>query len=714
MDTQQVVSDADEENGDIGTRKETKNQTFSKEVLVQALKKTDPRTMMKNPVMFLVEIGSMITTILFIISLFDADASATGPAFTGLVALWLWFTVIFSNYSEALAEGRGKAQADSLRRMRSTSSAKVLNDNYKAAKDTPPSESDYHDVPSTDMKKGDLFFVTAGDVIPNDGEIVEGAASVDESAITGESAPVIRESGGDRNTVTGGTRLLSDWLIVRTVSEPGQGFMDNMINLIEGAKRKKTPNEQALNTLLIALTAVFVVVCVTLIPYSMYAVDSSGAGQVISIAVVIALLVCLAPTTISGLLSAIGIAGMDRLIRKNVIAISGQAVEAAGDVDVLLLDKTGTITYGNRMAVEIYSANGTDGGETVKMALLSSVADDTPEGRSIITLAGEKYNITMDETERQRTSGAKFIPFTAQTRTSGIDLDGMSIRKGASDAIESIVEAAGNTYPKDIRDKVQSIAESGGTPLVISKDGKALGVIHLKDVVKPGMKERFSQLRKMGIKTIMITGDNPSTAAAIAMEAGVDDYLAQATPENKMDLIKKYQSEGKLVAMTGDGTNDAPALAQADVAVAMNSGTQPAKEAANMVDLDSDPTKLIEIVETGKQLLSTRGALTAFSITNDLAKYFAVIPAVFLSIYPALGRLNFMGLENAVISAVIFNALIIVALIPIALRGITYRPMPAEKVLRRNIFIYGIGGLIVPFIGIKAIDLLISTVGVIS
>ncbi|UAL07268.1 MAG: potassium-transporting ATPase subunit KdpB [Candidatus Methanogranum gryphiswaldense] len=682
---------------------------FSKDIVWRMLKKTDPRVAIHNPVMLIVEIGSIIVTISFIISLFDKEISGSGAVFTGLVAIWLWFTLFFSYYSEALAENRGKAQADELRRMRATTSANKVNSSYVLSKGISPGENEVVKCSSAELRKGDLFFVKAGESIPNDGEIVVGIASVDESAITGESSPVIREAGSDFNTVTGGTKVLSDWIVVKVTSDPGEGFIDKMINLVESAERKKTPNEIALNTLLMALTAIFLVICIALIPYSMYAVETADQGKVISISVVTALFVCLAPTTISGLLNAIGIAGMDRLMKKNVIATSGQAIEAAGDVDVLLLDKTGTITHGNRHAVAIYPADGIDEMELANVAFLSSLADDTPEGRSIITLLSKEYGIKESDLKEDR---MEFIPFTAQTRVSGVDIGKTTIRKGAGDAIEKIVAANGNIMPDSIRVRVRSIAETGGTPLVICKDGSAIGTIYLKDVIKPGIKVRFAQLRKMGITTVMVTGDNKITAAAVAAEAGVDDYLAEATPENKIEVIKKYQAEGKTVAMTGDGTNDAPALAQADVAVAMNSGTQAAKEAANMIDLDSDPTKLIEIVETGKQLLTTRGALTAFSITNDLAKYFAIIPAAFISIYPALGKLNFMGLENAVLSAVIFNALIIVALIPLALHGVKYRPMPAEKMFRRNLLIYGLGGLVVPFIFIKLIDMLISTMGV--
>jgi K+-transporting ATPase ATPase B chain len=701
------------------TKREKRSKTLGNEdkkriikwAIRQSFIKLDPRHTIKNPVMFVVEIGSAITTLLFLQALFGhGDASAS---FIGLISVWLWFTVIFANYSEALAEGRGKAQADALRKMRTTTTAKKLVDGFSLTKGLKPSENEYASVPSTEVHKGNLYYVQASDIIPIDGEIVEGVASIDESAITGESAPVIRESGGDRSSVTGGTRILSDWLVVRAASEPGEGFIDKMISLIEGAKRQKTPNEIALNTLLIGLTVIFIVVCTTLLPFSIYSVYVSGQGNPVSLTVVIALLVCLAPTTIGGLLSAIGIAGMDRLISKNVIASSGQAIEAAGDVDVLLLDKTGTITYGNRQAVQIISVAGEKPEYIAELALLASLADETPEGRSIVSLVAAKYGIKeSDVADPDKRSKMQFIPFSAHTRLSGVDIDGVSIRKGASDAIVNLVRTSGNQFPTPLREEIDKIARSGGTPLVIARNGVAKGVIHLKDVVKPGMKERFAQLRRMGIKTVMITGDNKLTAAAIAAEAGVDDYLAEATPENKLKLIREYQAEGRLVAMTGDGTNDAPALAQADVAVAMNSGTQPAREAANMIDLDSNPTKLIEIVETGKQLLMTRGALTTFSITNDVAKYFAIVPAAFAATYPALSALNIMELHEAVLSAVIFNAIIIVLLIPLALRGVKYKPLSASEALRKNLLIYGLGGLIVPFIGIKLIDIVLTLLGV--
>ncbi len=686
--------------------------------------------MARNPVMFVVEVGSVLTTLLWIQALFGHGEAPAG--FIGAVTLWLWFTVLFANFAEALAEGRGKAQAEALRRTRHQTQAKKLtqpadatlpnirghaevNGNGTDTDGAPAQRSSYkyETVSSAALRRGAVVLVETGDTIPADGEVVVGIASVDESAITGESAPVIREAGGDRSAVTGGTRLLSDWLLVRVSADPGEGFLDRMIGLIEGAKRQKTPNEIALNILLAGFTIIFLVVCATLLPYSIYSVNTAGQGTAVTLTVLIALLVCLIPTTIGGLLSAIGIAGMDRMIQHNVIAMSGRAVEAAGDVDVLLLDKTGTITLGNRQAVAFIPVNHTDPRALSEAAQLASLADETPEGRSIVVLAKEQYGL------RSRTVGAgpeapdgmHFIPFTAQTRMSGVDLDGTHIRKGAPDTMLTYIQEYGRTAPADLKQAVDEIARTGGTPLVVARNGEALGVIHLKDIVKGGMKERFAQLRRIGIKTVMITGDNPLTAAAIAAEAGVDDFLAQATPEAKLKLIREYQAGGRLVAMTGDGTNDAPALAQADVAVAMNTGTQPAREAANMVDLDSNPTKLIEIVEIGKQLLMTRGALTTFSIANDVAKYFAIIPAAFVTIYPALGALNFMHLTSptsAILSAVIFNALIIVALIPLALRGVAYRPVPAARLLRDNLLIYGLGGLIAPFVGIKLIDMILS------
>lgn len=664
--------------------------------------KLDPRVEVRNPVMFVVEVGSVLTTILWLQALFGQGEAPA--AFIGAVALWLWFTVLFANFAEAVAEGRGKAQAEALRKTRKETQAKKLQQPKYGAK--------FDLVGSVTLRKGDTFLVEVNDIVPADGEIVEGIASVDESAVTGESAPVIREAGGDRSAVTGGTRILSDWLVVRVSADPGEGFLDRMIGLIEGAKRQKTPNEIALNILLAGFTIIFLVVCATLLPYSIYSVTAVGKGVPITITVLVALLVCLIPTTIGGLLSAIGIAGMDRMIQRNVIAISGRAVEAAGDVDVLLLDKTGTITLGNRQAVEFIPVARVSPEELAEAAQLSSLADETPEGRSIVVLAKDRYGIRAHTVGASVAvpSGAEFIPFTAQTRMSGVDMNGTSIRKGAPNTMIAMIENAGCSVPSELKSSIENIARSGGTPLVVTRNNEALGVIHLKDIVKGGIKERFAQLRKMGIKTVMITGDNPLTAAAIAAEAGVDDFLAQATPEAKLKLIREQQTGGRLVAMTGDGTNDAPALAQADVAVAMNTGTQPAREAANMIDLDSNPTKLIEIVEIGKQLLMTRGALTTFSIANDVAKYFAIIPAAFASTYPALNALNFMQLatpNSAILSAVIFNALIIIALIPLALRGVPYRAVGAATALRDNLLIYGLGGVIVPFIGIKAIDLIL-------
>jgi K+-transporting ATPase ATPase B chain len=686
--------------------------------------------MVRNPVMFVVEAGSLLTTLLFVQALFGRGEAPAG--FIGGVALWLWFTVLFANFSEALAEGRGKAQAEALRRTRHQTQAKQLPKGVSFERLT-SAPAGATVVSSAILRRGDVVLIEAGNTIPADGDVIAGIASVDESAVTGESAPVIREAGGDRSAVTGGTRVLSDWLVVRVTTDPGEGFLDRMISLVEGAKRQKTPNEIALNILLAGFTIIFLVVCTTLLPYSMYSVEGAAGAQEtaaapVTVTVLVALLVCLIPTTIGGLLPAIGIAGMDRLIRRNVIALSGRAVEAAGDVDVLLLDKTGTITFGNRQAVEFLPVDHGDARALAEAAQLASLADETPEGRSIVVLAKEQYGLRGRALGAAPDAplGARFIPFTAQTRMSGVDLDGTSIRKGAPDAMLAYIQGfadldlgnngAGREFrngvglPLDLRALVDEVARTGGTPLVVARNGEALGVIHLKDVVKGGIKERFAQLRRIGIKTVMITGDNPLTAAAIAAEAGVDDFLAQATPEAKLSRIREYQAGGRLVAMTGDGTNDAPALAQADVAVAMNTGTQPAREAANMIDLDSNPTKLIEIVEIGKQLLMTRGALTTFSIANDVAKYFVIIPAAFAAIYPALGVLNFMHLAtpaSAVLSAVIFNALIIVALIPLALRGVRYRPMPAAQLLRNNLLIYGLGGLVAPFIGIKLIDMLL-------
>jgi K+-transporting ATPase ATPase B chain len=685
----------------IQRSKSLKSQLY-KRAVTDAFIKLNPRHMMRNPVMFVVEVGSLLTTLLWVQALTGHGEAPT--AFIGVVTLWLWFTVLFANFSEAVAEGRGKAQADALRKTRRETRAKKLRQSQL--------DTGYDIVPSTSLSKDDLFLVEAGDIIPVDGEVCEGIASVDESAVTGESAPVIRESGGDRSAVTGGTRLLSDWLMVRVTANPGEGFLDRMIGLIEGARRQKTPNEIALNILLAAFTIIFLVVCMTLLPFSLYGVQSAGKGTPITITVLVALLVCLIPTTIGGLLSAIGIAGMDRMIQRNVIALSGRAVEAAGDVDVLLLDKTGTITLGNRQAVEFVPLGNIKPQELAEIAQLSSLADETPEGRSIVVLAKEKYGLRGRPVGANPVTpaGARFIPFTAQTRMSGVDMDGTSIRKGAPDAMITYIKEQGKPIPAELDRLVDSIARDGGTPLIVSCNGEAWGVIHLKDIVKGGIKERFIQLRKMGIKTVMITGDNPLTAAAIAAEAGLDDFLAQATPETKLKLIREYQAGGRLVAMTGDGTNDAPALAQADVAVAMNTGTQPAREAANMVDLDSNPTKLIEIVEIGKQLLMTRGSLTTFSIANDVSKYFAIIPAAFASTYPQLGALNLMQLatpESAILSAVIFNALIIIVLIPLALKGVPYRAKGAAQLLRDNLLIYGLGGLVAPFIGIKLIDMLL-------
>jgi K+-transporting ATPase ATPase B chain len=688
-----------------------KQYALYRRAFIDAFLKLDPRTLYRNVVMFTVEIGSVITTLLWLQALGGHGEASAG--FIGAIAAWLWFTVLFANFAEALAEGRGKAQAESLRKMRQDTEAKKLYLGYEAEKGREPVMTDFALVSSSTLRKSDLFYVRAGDTIPVDGEIIEGVASVNESAITGESAPVIRESGGDRSAVTGGTVLLSDWLIIRASANPGEGFLDRMISLIEGAKRQKTPNEIALNILLIGLTAVFIVVCASLYAFSLYGVNAAGKGDPVTITVLVALFVCLAPTTIGGLLSAIGIAGMDRLIQRNVITTSGRAIEAAGDVDVLLLDKTGTITLGNRQAVELKPVDGTDIMELAETAQLASLADETPEGRSIVVLAKDKYGL------RGRTVGAsesvpemQFIPFSSHTRMSGVDRGDVHIRKGAADAIFAYIRENGNGISDQLKGEVDAVARAGGTPLVVTKNGKALGVIYLKDIVKGGIKERFAQLRRMGIKTIMITGDNRLTAATIAAEAGVDDFLAEATPESKLRLIREYQAGGRMVAMTGDGTNDAPALAQADVAVAMNTGTQPAREAANMIDLESNPTKLIEIVEIGKQLLMTRGALTTFSIANDLAKYFFIIPAAFASTYPALVVLNVLGLQNAILSAVIFNALIIVALIPLALHGVAYQPMTAEESLRKNIVIYGLGGIIAPFIGIKIIDMLLVLMGV--
>jgi potassium-transporting ATPase ATP-binding subunit len=660
-----------------------------RQALVDALKKLNPHSMRANPVMFVTEICSAITSYYFIAAVISSRGE---EAFFGGLAAWLWFTVLFANFAEALAEGRGKAQADTLRKMKTDTLANRL------------VNGKIQQVAAAQLHKGDIVLVSAGELIPGDGEVIEGIASVDESAITGESAPVIRESGGDRSAVTGGTKVLSDQITVRITSEPGQTFLDRMIALVEGAARKKTPNEIALAILLAGLTIIFILVVIAIEPYAIYS------GAKVSVAVLIALLVCLIPTTIGGLLSAIGIAGMDRLVRHNVLAMSGRAVEAAGDVNTLLLDKTGTITLGNRQAVEFFPVAGFTETEVADAAQLASLSDETPEGRSIVVLA-KQFGFRERHIEH---SEVEFIPFSAHTRMSGIDWQGQQIRKGASDAVANWVKELGGSVPEDLQPIIEKIANSGGTPLTVASNAKIIGVIHLKDVLKGGIRERFNQLRAMGIRTIMITGDNPLTAAAIAREAGVDDFLAQATPENKMELIKREQAQGKLVAMTGDGTNDAPALAQADVGVAMNTGTMAAKEAGNMVDLDSNPTKLIEIVEIGKQLLMTRGALTTFSIANDVAKYFAIIPAIFAATYPELNTLNVMRLHSphsAILSAVIFNALIIVALIPLALRGVKYWPAPAGTLLRQNLLVYGAGGLLAPFVGIKAIDLILTALG---
>ena len=676
-----------------------------KRAALDALLKLNPVHQLKNPVMFTVWVGSVMTTLLCVQAFLGHGEARTG--FILAITLWLWFTLVFANFAEAMAEGRGKAQADSLRKSKMDVSAKLLK--------KPAYGSPWEPIDASRLRIGDHVLVEAGDYIPGDGEVMEGVASVNESAITGESAPVIRESGGDRSAVTGGTQVLSDWLVVRISNNPGDSFLDRMIAMVEGAKRQKTPNEIALDILLAALTLIFLLVTATLLPYSQFSVKAAGSGHPVSITVLVALLVCLIPTTIGGLLSAIGIAGMDRMVQANVIATSGRAVEAAGDVDVLLLDKTGTITLGNRQAVAFIPAEGESIADLADAAQLSSLADETPEGRSIVVLAKERYNLR----ERDiHALGASFIPFTAQTRMSGVSLGERQIRKGAVSAIEEYVQAGGGEFPESLKVEVDQISRLGGTPLVVAevpgegRPARALGVIHLKDIVKGGIRERFADLRHMGIKTVMITGDNPLTAAAIAAEAGVDDFLAQATPENKLRLIRDYQAGGRLVAMTGDGTNDAPALAQADVAVAMNSGTQAAKEAGNMVDLDSNPTKLIEIVRIGKQMLMTRGSLTTFSIANDVAKYFAIIPAAFAVTYPQLRVLDIMHLSSptsAILSAVIFNALIIVFLIPLALKGVKYRALGAAALLRRNLLVYGIGGLIVPFAGIKAIDLILAT-----
>ncbi|MDV7022794.1 potassium-transporting ATPase subunit KdpB [Atlantibacter subterranea] len=668
-----------------------------RQAMIDAVIKLNPRAQWRNPVMFIVWLGSLLTTVLAVAMAAGVLNGSAG--FTGIISLWLWFTVLFANVAEALAEGRSKAQANSLKGVQKTAWARKLR--------APHHDAQRDKVPAAELRKGDLVYVEAGDIIPCDGEVVEGGASVDESAITGESAPVIRESGGDFASVTGGTRILSDWLVIECSVNPGETFLDRMIAMVEGAQRRKTPNEIALTILLVALTLVFLLATATLWPFSAWA------GNAVSVTVLVALLVCLIPTTIGGLLSAIGVAGMSRMLGANVIATSGRAVEAAGDVDVLLLDKTGTITLGNRQASAFLPAPGIDEHTLADAAQLASLADETPEGRSIVVLAKQRFNLRERDVQ---TLQATFVPFTAQTRMSGINFQQRMIRKGSVDAVRRHVEVNGGQFPAAVEGLVENVARTGGTPLVVAENARVLGVIALKDIVKGGIKERFAELRKMGIKTVMITGDNRLTAAAIAAEAGVDDFLAEATPEAKLSLIRQYQSQGRLVAMTGDGTNDAPALAQADVAVAMNSGTQAAKEAGNMVDLDSNPTKLIEVVHIGKQMLMTRGSLTTFSIANDVAKYFAIIPAAFAVTYPQLNALNVMHLHSpasAILSAVIFNALIIIFLIPLALKGVSYKPLSAAAMLRRNLWIYGLGGLLVPFIGIKAIDVVLTAFGLV-
>lgn len=679
------------------------NKSMMKRAIKDSFIKLNPKVQIQNPVMFIVYIASILSSILYIISLFGIKDNS--PSFILGIAILLWFTVIFANFAEAIAEGRGKAQADSLRASKKdvvASKIASITDKSKVTK-----------VNSSELRKGDLIIVHAGEQIPADGDVIEGAASVDESAITGESAPVIRESGGDRSAVTGGTTVTSDWIVIKVSNDPGESFMDKMIAMVEGAARKKTPNEIALQILLVALTIIFLTVTVSLYSYSKFSAVQAGVENNTSVTSLLALLVCLAPTTIGALLSAIGIAGMSRLNQANVLAMSGRAIEAAGDVDILMLDKTGTITLGNRQASEFVPVDGITQRELADVAQLASLADETPEGRSIVILAKEKFGIR----ERNMTElKATFIPFTAKTRMSGVDFSGNEVRKGAADAIKRYVEEKGGSFSKECDEEVRKIANVGGTPLVVAKNGRVLGIVHLKDIVKKGVKEKFADLRKMGIKTIMITGDNPLTAAAIAAEAGVDDFLAEATPEGKLNMIKDFQKQGHLVAMTGDGTNDAPALAQADVAVAMNTGTQAAKEAGNMVDLDSSPTKLIDIVRIGKQLLMTRGALTTFSIANDIAKYFAIIPPLFIGLYPQLDKLNIMRLESpesAIFSAVIYNALIIIALIPLALKGVKYREVPASKLLSRNLLVYGVGGIIAPFIAIKIIDVIITALGIV-
>ncbi|WP_077611340.1 potassium-transporting ATPase subunit KdpB [Clostridium sp. Marseille-P2415] len=682
--------------------KKNGNKNIFADALKQSFVKLAPRIQVKNPVMLVVYIGAALTTVLYFLSFTGMKDESSG--YTLAISLILWFTVLFANFAEAIAEGRGRAQADTLRKARKDVRARKL----KSVSNV----DEYTEILSAELKKGDMVFVKAGEQIPMDGEVIDGAASVDESAITGESAPVIRESGGDRSAVTGGTTLVSDWLVIEVTAEAGESFLDKMIAMVEGASRKKTPNEIALQILLVTLTIIFLVVTATLLPFTGFASSQAGAGSAISITNVIALLVCLAPTTIGALLSSIGIAGMSRLNQANVLAMSGRAIEAAGDVDVLLLDKTGTITLGNRQASEFIPVKGVSEQDLADAAQLSSLADETAEGRSIVILAKEKFGIRGRELSKLN---ASFVEFTAKTRMSGIDYQGTEIRKGAAEAVKALVLEKGGIYPEECEQIVKRVAGAGGTPLVVLKNSQVLGVVYLKDIVKNGVKERFDDLRKMGIKTIMITGDNPMTAAAIAAEAGVDDFLAEATPETKLALIRDYQSKGHLVAMTGDGTNDAPALAQADVAVAMNTGTQAAKEAGNMVDLDSSPTKLIDIVRIGKQLLMTRGSLTTFSVANDVAKYFAIIPVLFFGIYPQLTAVNFMGLTSsttAILSAIIYNALIIIALIPLALKGVKYRELPAGKLLKRNILVYGLGGIAAPFIAIKLIDMLLTACGI--
>ncbi len=681
------------------TKRRKEIPIFDSHIICQSIKssfvKLSPKTMAKNPVMFVVETGGVLTTLIFLRDILFFSNESMPLWFTGLISAWLWFTVVFANFAEAMAEGRGKAQAETLKKMRKDTTA------YVVAKDS----DDVNATTSSMLNKGDIVRVRAGEIIPGDGEVIQGIASVDESAITGESAPVIRESGGDRSAVTGGTKVLSDQILVRITAKPGDSFLDRMISLVEGASRQKTPNEIALHILLVGLTLIFLLACVTLVPIALYS------GIRLSVTVISALLVCLIPTTIGGLLSAIGIAGIDRLVRKNVIAMSGKAIEAAGDIDTLLLDKTGTITLGNRMATELLPLDGIEMERLAEAAYLASVSDETPEGRSVINLISSQFGIKITA---KKTGNIVFIPFSAYTRMSGCDMDGIPVRKGAVDAVRAFVESFGGSCPISIHEISSRISGSGGTPLAVSFGNKILGIVHLKDVVKEGIRERFERFRAMGIRTIMVTGDNPMTAEAIAKEANVDSFLAEATPEKKMHLIKEEQLKGRLVAMTGDGTNDAPALSQADVGMAMNTGTQAAKEAANMIDLDSDPTKLLEVVEVGKQLLMTRGSLTTFSIANDMAKYFAILPAMFAGVYPEIAPLDVMRLTSpasAILSAVIFNAIIIILLIPLALKGVKYRPLGANVILRRSLLIYGFGGIITPFIGIKIIDLALKVVG---